>query len=105
IHLAVTRATRAKEFDAWLNTCRLQRSIVHAVVNSVILLTTACLIYSNLVFAAKFDRSTCTDWLVTCVLALLIEATLQQPVVLLMTGVLGDFVEEGAGFILELLDS
>lgn len=49
-------------------------------------------------------RSTCTDWLTTCVLALVVEATLQQPVVLLMTGVLGDFVEEGADLLLEVLD-
>lgn len=55
--------------------------------------------------ARTLCRSTCTDWLATCVLALVMEATLQQPVLLLMTGVLGDFVEEGAGFILELLDS
>lgn len=34
----------------------------------------------------------------------MIEAILQQPVVLLMTGVLGDFVEEGADFLLEVLD-
>ena len=74
-------------------------------VNSVIFLTIACLTYTNLVFAARFDRGTCTDWLTTCVIALLVESTLQQPVVLLMTGVLGDFVEEGADFLLELLDS
>lgn len=49
-------------------------------------------------------RPTCTDWLTTCVLALVVEATLQQPVVLLMTGVLGDFVEEGADFLLEIID-
>lgn len=49
-------------------------------------------------------RPTCTDWLTTCVLALVVEATLQQPVVLLMTGVLGDFVEEGADFLLEIFD-
>lgn len=32
------------------------------------------------------------------------EATLQQPVVLLMTGVLGDYIEEGADILLEILD-
>lgn len=36
-------------------------------------------------------------------MALVVEATLQQPVVLLMTGVLGDFVVESADFLLELL--
>eukprot|EP00904_Undaria_pinnatifida_P010764 jgi/Undpi1/6818/HiC_scaffold_21.g09294.m1 len=105
IHLAVVRTTRAKEFNSWLRECQSNRSIVHGMISAVIVLTTVCLLYSNLVFAAKFDRSTCTDWLTTCVLALVIEATLQQPVVLLMTGVLGDFVEEGAAFILELLGS
>lgn len=37
-------------------------------------------------------------------LALAVEALLQQPVILLMTGVLGDFVEESADFLLEILD-
>lgn len=50
------------------------------------------------------NSATCTDWLTTCALALLTEATLQQPVMLLLTGVLGDFVEEGADFILELFE-
>lgn len=52
---------------------------------------------------ASQHRPTCTDWLTTCVLALVMEATVQQPVVLLMTGVLGDFVEEGADMLLEVL--
>ena len=78
---------------------------MHLLVNSVICLTIACLTYSNLVFAARFDLATCTDWLTTCVIALLVESTLQQPVVLLMTGVIGDFVEEGADFLLEVLES
>ncbi|CAM9632287.1 unnamed protein product, partial [Ectocarpus sp. 6 AP-2014] len=104
MHLAVTRATRAVEFSTWLNNCKPQRSCMYILVNSIIYLTILCLTYTNLVFAARFDRSTCTDWLMTCVLAVMIEATLQQPVVLLMTGVLGDFVEEGADFLLEVLD-
>lgn len=49
--------------------------------------------------------TTCEDCLITCVIALLVEATLQQPVILLMTGVLGDFVEQGAEFLTELLDN
>lgn len=73
-------------------------------VNSVVYVTIVCLTYTNLVFAARFDRETCIGWLTTCVIALVVEATLQQPVVLLMTGVLGDFVEEGADFLLEILD-
>ena len=104
MHLAAVRMTRAVEFDAWLNNCKARRAVVHAMINSVVFLTIACLTYSNLVFAAKFDRETCTDWLTTCVIALVVETTLQQPVVLLMTGVLGDFVEESADFLLEVLD-
>lgn len=48
---------------------------------------------------------TCGDWLGTCVLALAVETTLQQPVILLVTDVLGDFVGEGADFLLEILDA
>lgn len=77
---------------------------MYLLVNSVVYLTILCLTYTNVVFAARFDRDTSTDWLTTCVLALVAEATLQQPVVLLMTGVLGDFIEEGADFLLEVLD-
>ncbi|CAM9207243.1 unnamed protein product, partial [Ectocarpus fasciculatus] len=104
MHSAATRMARAAEFSTWLNNCKPQRSCMYILVNSTIYLTILCLTYTNLVFAARFDRPTCTDWLTTCVLALMVEATLQQPVVLLMTGVLGDFVEEGADFLLEVLD-
>lgn len=52
----------------------------------------------------NFDRETSKDWLTTCVLCLLVESIFQQPVILLMTGVLGDFVEEGANFLLEVLE-
>lgn len=77
---------------------------MYLLVNSAVFLTILCLAYTNLVFAIKFDRGTCKDWLTTCVIALVVEAILQQPVVLLMTAVLGDYVEEGADFILEVLD-
>ncbi|CAM9106341.1 unnamed protein product [Ectocarpus fasciculatus] len=104
IHHAMMRTTRIIEFTTWLNRCKQRRSVMHMLVNSVVYVVILCLTYTNLVFAIKFDRPTCTDWLATCVLALVVEATLQQPVVLLMTGVLGDFVEEGADFLLEIFD-
>ena len=104
MRLATTRAIRALEFNAWLERCNRQRSVMYILVNTVVCVTIFCLTYANLVFAARFDRDTCTDWLMTCVIALLVEATLQQPVVLLMTGVLGDFIEEGADFLIEVLD-
>lgn len=104
MRLAATRATRALEFSTWLCKCRDQRSMMYVIVNSVVYLTILCLTYTNLVFAARFDRETCTNWLTTCVIALAVEAAVQQPVVLLTTGVLGDFVEEGADFLLEVLD-
>ncbi|CAM9572739.1 unnamed protein product [Scytosiphon promiscuus] len=103
-HQAQVRTVRALEFNVWLKQCERRRFSMFVLVNSVIYVVIVCLTYVNLVFAIKFDRSTCTDWLTTCVLALVVEATLQQPVVLLMTGVLGDFVEEGADIILEILD-
>lgn len=102
--MATTRAVRALEFGTWLNKCQGQRSVMYLLVNSAVYVTVLCLTYTNLVFAARFDRETCTNWLTTCVIALVVEAAVQQPVVLLMTGVLGDFVEEGADFLLEVLD-
>jgi len=36
-------------------------------------------------------------------LALLVEAFIQQPAALLATGILGDFIEEGAELILEFV--
>lgn len=53
--------------------------------------------------AIELDRPTCTTWLQTCLVALVVEGLLQQPVVLLMTGVMGDFVEEGADLLFEAL--
>lgn len=50
-----------------------------------------------------FASATSADWLTTCVLALLVEALIQQPASLLATGVLGDFVEEGANLLMDLL--
>lgn len=105
MRLAAVRMVRALEFNVWLDKCQDRRSMMYILVNSVISLTILCLTYANLVFAARFDRVTCTDWLTTCVIALLVESILQQPVVLLTTAVLGDFVEEGADFILDVLDS
>ncbi|CAM9368992.1 unnamed protein product [Ectocarpus sp. 8 AP-2014] len=105
MHRAVTRTIRIIEFNAWLNECKQRRSVMYVCLNAVVYVVILCLTYTNLVFAIKFDSSTCVDWLTTCVLALVVEATLQQPVILLMTGVLGDFVEEGADFLLEILDA
>lgn len=104
MRLATTRAIRALEFSTWLGRCNRQRSVMYILVNSVVYLTILCLTYTNLVFAARFDRDTCANWLTTCVIALVAEAVVQQPVILLVTGVLGDIVEEGADFILEVLD-
>lgn len=53
----------------------------------------------------NLNRPTSTNWLATCALALLVEAVLQQPVILLLTGVLGDFIEEGADILLEVINS
>lgn len=56
-------------------------------------------------YPLRFRSATCNGWLATCAFALLIEAALQQPVVLLMTGVLGDFVEESADFLFEIMQN
>lgn len=53
--MAVLRMTRAREFDAWVNKCKLQRKIGHALVFAVVALTTLTLAYTNLIFAATFD--------------------------------------------------
>lgn len=53
----------------------------------------------------NLHRPTSTNWIFTCALALLVEAVLQQPVVLLLTGVLGDFIEESADIFLEVINS
>lgn len=53
--MAVLRVTRARELDAWLTKCRLQRKIDHGLVVAVIVLTNLTLVYTNLIFAAKFD--------------------------------------------------
>lgn len=55
-HLAVTRMTRAREFDAWLSKCRTRRLLLHGVVIGTILLTTLFLVYTNMIFAVVFDR-------------------------------------------------
>ncbi|CAM9110513.1 unnamed protein product [Ectocarpus fasciculatus] len=103
VHHAVDRATRALEFRTWLLDCRGRRRGMYFLAQGAVATTTLCLIYTNMVFAAKFDRSTSTDWLTTCVLALLVEALIQQPAALLSTLVLGDFVEEGANLLLDLI--
>lgn len=56
MHLAETRAVRALEFRVWLAKCKSKRATMHVLVNSVIYLTILCLTYTNLVFAARFDR-------------------------------------------------
>lgn len=56
MHLAGVTTNRAMAFDAWLHKCKSKRYKMHALVNSVVFLTITCLAYSNLVFAARFDR-------------------------------------------------
>ncbi|CAM9396526.1 unnamed protein product [Ectocarpus sp. 4 AP-2014] len=103
VHHALDRATRALEFRTWIHDCRGQRRGMYFLAQGTVATTILCLTYTNMVFAAKFDRSTSTDWLTTCVLALLVEALIQQPAALLSTLVLGDFVEEGANLLLDLI--
>lgn len=56
VRLASIRLTRAAEFNTWLVTCNARRSAMFVLVDSVIYATILCLTYTNLVFAAKFDR-------------------------------------------------
>jgi hypothetical protein len=51
----------------------------------------------------KFDSPTCRGWILTSVLALLVDAVLQQPMVLMVTAVLGDFVEQSSSIIIEMI--
>lgn len=51
----------------------------------------------------KFDGPTCRGWLLTSALALLVDAVLQQPMVLMVTAVLGDFVEQSSNVIIETI--
>ncbi|CAM9100098.1 unnamed protein product [Ectocarpus sp. 8 AP-2014] len=102
-HHASVRMTRALEFHTWLHGCRRQRRGMQVLASGALYITILCLIYTNMVFAIKFDRTTSTDWLATCVLALLVEAFIQQPASLLVTGVLGDFIEQGADLLLEVM--
>ncbi len=53
---AIKRAARAREFSAWLNGCKFQRSAIHAIANSAVFLALLCLTYINLVFTARFDK-------------------------------------------------
>lgn len=61
------------------------------------------LCFEWIVLRAALGSTTSADWLTTCVLALLVEAFIQQPASLLATGVVGDFIEEGADLLLELV--
>lgn len=54
-------------------------------------------------FLSPFASTTSVDWLTTCVLAIVIEAFIQQPASLLATGILGDFVEEGVNLLADLV--
>eukprot|EP00752_Nemacystus_decipiens_P006052 g5462.t2 len=102
MHHASQRRTRALEFHTWLHDCSRRRRWMRQLASGAVATTILCLTYTNVVFAVKFDRTTSADWLTTCVLALLVEALIQQPASLLVTGVLGDFIEEGADLLLEL---
>lgn len=61
------------------------------------------MLFSSYCLTLPFSATT-TGWLTTCMVAVVVEATLQQPVLLLVTGVLGDFVEESASFLLDIMD-
>ncbi|CAM9850481.1 unnamed protein product [Discosporangium mesarthrocarpum] len=103
-HRAIIVSARAKEFQIWKNECRETRRVMAIIVYSALWLVTAVLFYTNIIFAATFDSETSRGWLTTCTLAILIEAAVQQPVIFLATGVLGDFIEEGGELLVELLN-
>lgn len=59
--------------------------------------------FARIVYRSTVDSTTSADWLTNLFLALLVEAFIQQPAALLATGMVGDFIEEGAGLLLEAL--
>ncbi|CAM9541728.1 unnamed protein product [Sphacelaria rigidula] len=102
-HFATIKVIRAREFHMWRYRCTRTHRVAENMVHAAIALTIVGLTYANLVFAAKFDSTTSTTWLATWMVAILVEAFLQQPVLLLATGVLGDFVETGVEILIEMV--
>ncbi|CAM9883907.1 unnamed protein product [Chrysoparadoxa australica] len=102
-HLARTRMIRLRELNIWLLECRREREALAALAYLGLAINTLGLLYCNLIFGVKFDDTTANGWLVTCFLSLCIEAFIQQPVVLLVVSVMGDFVEVLGSWVLEVV--
>ncbi|CAM9551474.1 unnamed protein product [Chrysoparadoxa australica] len=100
---ARARVLRARELNAWEKDCRTERRLLTALAYTCLVLNTILMLYCNLIFGIKFDRATATGWLLTCALAMIIEGLVQQPVVLLIVSIMGDFVEVLGVLILELV--
>ncbi|KAG5191236.1 hypothetical protein JKP88DRAFT_296446 [Tribonema minus] len=100
---ARTTAIRAAEFAAWLKGCAPHRAALLLLAHACTALAIACLLYVNLVYGVVFDERTGCGWLLTCFFAMLVEGIVQQPLVLMVTAVLGDFVEQGSNVLLDVL--
>eukprot|EP00611_Tribonema_gayanum_P008441 TRINITY_DN1798_c0_g1_i2.p1 TRINITY_DN1798_c0_g1~~TRINITY_DN1798_c0_g1_i2.p1 ORF type:complete len:459 (+),score=174.12 TRINITY_DN1798_c0_g1_i2:317-1693(+) len=100
---ARTTAIRAAEFAAWLKGCAPHRAALLLLAHACTALAIACLLYVNLVYGVVFDARTGRGWLLTCFFAMLVEGIVQQPLVLMVTAVLGDFVEQGSNVLLDVL--
>ncbi|CAM9521699.1 unnamed protein product [Chrysoparadoxa australica] len=102
-YTARVRLVRARELHAWYHDCRIERQLLVGMAYTCLILNIILLLYCNLIFGIKFDRDTCLGWLLTCALAVIIEGIIQQPVVLLIVSIMGDFVEVLGQVFLEVL--
>ena len=102
-HRARQMIVRLSEFTAWEER-RWGRRVVGLVTYTMALGAVAGLTYVNLVFAILFDKATRSGWLLTCFIAFIVEGIVQQPVVLMVSAVLGDFVEQFAGVLGDVSD-
>ncbi|CAM9751965.1 unnamed protein product [Chrysoparadoxa australica] len=102
-YTACVRLVRARELHAWRHDCHIERRLLTGMAYTCLILNIILLLYCNLIFGIKFDRDTCLGWLLTCLLATIIEGVIQQPVVLLIVSIMGDFVEVLGQVLLEVL--
>merc|ERR1711964_773013 len=86
--LARIRISRKREWNTWTK-LRKERRTALAFVHAVVLLFALFALYINLIFGVVFTKEEGTAWITACMLGMMIDLGIQQPVLITLKAALG----------------
>lgn len=86
--LARIRISRKREWNTWLK-LKKERKTALAFVHCVVLLFALFALYINLIFGVVFTKKEGTAWITACMMGMMMDLGVQQPVVITLKAALG----------------